>query len=195
MPMFRAGAVCVAVLMAGCVAFPTGPSLSALPGSGKNFDQFRGDDDSCRQYAYESIGGQTPATAQQNSAILSGVAGAAIGAALGGAIGGGHGAAVGAGVGAATGGIAGVSAGDYSARDAQHRYDNAYVQCMYARGHKVPVAGSYRPYYAPAPAYVPPPPPPPPAASAPPPPNRYGAPPPPPGSAPPPPPRGSAPSA
>lgn len=27
------------------------------------------------------------------------------------------------------------------AGDAQHRYDSAYVQCMYAAGHRVPISG------------------------------------------------------
>ena len=36
---------------------PTGPSVMALPGTGKNFDQFRADDASCRQFAYAQIGG------------------------------------------------------------------------------------------------------------------------------------------
>jgi len=62
------------------------------------------------------------------------------------------------------GSAAGAGAGDSSARSLQQRYDNAYVQCMYAKGHRVPVYGqfTYRPTtststHAP---YVPPPPPP-----------------------------------
>ena len=38
---------------------PAGPSMmaSASPGSGKNFDQFRNDDYSCRQFAHEQVSG------------------------------------------------------------------------------------------------------------------------------------------
>jgi hypothetical protein len=41
--------------------------------------------------------------------------------------------------------------------DQQRRYDFAYIQCMYAKGHRVPVPGQYTG----APASGPPPPPPP----------------------------------
>ncbi|HEY0338014.1 MAG TPA: hypothetical protein VGC70_11800, partial [Burkholderiales bacterium] len=95
----RLGALAALLILAGCVSVPTGPSTMALPGTGKPYDQFRYDEGTCRQYAYESIGGQTPAAAQQDSAVRSGVAGAVIGALIGGAVSGGHGAAVGAGVG------------------------------------------------------------------------------------------------
>ena len=32
---------------------------------------------------------------------------------------------------------------DASTYDAQRRYDFAYIQCMYSKGHKVPVSGGY----------------------------------------------------
>ena len=186
-----------ALALAGCVSVPTGPSMTVLPGTGKSFEQFRYDEGLCRQYAYDSIGGQTATTSQQNAAVSSAVIGTLIGAAAGAAIGG-HGgdAAVGAGVGLLGGSAIGSSTGNASAYEAQRRYDNAYVQCMYARGHRVPVAGGYnapqRQYY-PAQQYQqyssPPPPPPP---NAPPPAQRAPAystpPPPPPGNPPPPPP-------
>lgn len=165
----RLSLVSAALVLAGCTTVPTGPSTMALPGTGKQFDQFRFDDGTCRQYAYDAVGGQTAAYAQQDSGVRSTIAGAAIGALIGGAVSGGHGAAVGAGIGGATGAIAGVSAADYSGYDAQRRYDNAYTQCMYARGHKVAVdarfASQSRPAYYPPPApprysYGPPPPPP-----------------------------------
>jgi hypothetical protein len=61
-----------------------------------------------------------------------------------------------------------------SAGSFQSRYDRAFVQCMYAKGHKVPVGGRYsdhiespRPQAA-APRTPPPPPPGPPPAEAPP---------------------------
>ena len=129
----------------------------ALPGTGKPFDQFRFDDGACREYASDSIGGQTATAAQQDSAVRSVFAGAAIGALIGGAVGGGHGAAVGAGVGGATGGIAGVGASNVSGYEAQRRFDQAYQQCMYGKGHRVAVdarfAPSARPAYYPPPRY------------------------------------------
>ena len=175
-------------MLAGCVSVPTGPSTMALPGTGKGFEQFRFDDDTCRQFAYDSIGGQTAARAQEDSAVRSGVAGAVVGALIGGAVSGGHGAAVGAGVGGAAGGMAGIGAGEVSGYEAQRRYDNSYTQCMYAKGHRVAVSGGvggqgyapayyppppgtrYSYSYPPAPGYSYPPPPPPPGYYPPPPP-------------------------
>jgi hypothetical protein len=173
-------AAAVAVLaFAGCASVPTSPSTMALPGSTKGFDQFRFDDGACRQYAYGSIGGHTAARAQEDAGARSLVAGAVIGALIGGAVtGSGHGAAVGAGVGGAAGGIAGVGAGDYSAHEAQRRYDQAYTQCMYGKGHRVAVSGHFAPQRAyappPAPRYYGPPPPPPPGVAVPPPPPPPG---------------------
>lgn len=180
----------LALGLAGCVTLPTGPSRVALPGTGKQFDQFRADDASCRQYALESAGA-TPTQVQENSAVKSAVVGTVIGAAAGAAMGGsGHAAGVGAGVGLLMGAISGAAAGDQSGRLSQRQYDNGYTQCMYARGHRVAVPGGSnysRPTQAQAaPYYAPPAPsanqPPPPQVSTP----YYGAPP-PPGSAPPPP--------
>ena len=47
----------LAALLGACAYLPTGPSVMALPGTGKSFDQFRADDGSCRQYAFEQSGG------------------------------------------------------------------------------------------------------------------------------------------
>jgi hypothetical protein len=171
-----------ALALAGCTTVPTSPSTMALPGTGKPFDQFRYDDGACRQYAYEAIGGQTASAAQSDSAVRSTLAGAAIGAMIGAAVSGGHGAAVGAGVGGGAGAIAGVGASEVSGYEAQRRYDNAYTQCMYAKGHRVAVSDGR--YYRYSPAHYPPPPPPPRYSyryPPPPPPGYYPPPPPPPG--------------
>jgi hypothetical protein len=152
----------------------------ALPGTGKSFDLFRQDDGECRQYASDTIGGQTAAAAQTDSAVRSTLAGAAIGAMIGAAVDGGTGAAIGAGVGGGAGGLAGIGASEVSGYEAQRRYDNAYTQCMYGKGHRVAVSGAGR-YSRYAPAYYPP-------RYAYPPPPGYGYPPPPPGYYPPPPP-------
>jgi hypothetical protein len=161
-PISVAVAVVAAALFAGCTSIPTGPSTMALPGTGKPFDQFRADDGSCRQYAFEASGGTTGAKAQEESGVKSAVAGAAIGALIGAAVSGGHGAAIGAGVGGGAGAIAGVGAGETSSYEIQRRYDQAYTQCMYARGHRVAVNGRFAPstYGQSAPSsYSPPPPP------------------------------------
>ena len=149
--------------LAACVTVPTGPSVMALPGTGKNFDEFRLDDGACRLYA-EQAAGITPRQAADDSGIRSAAVGTVLGAVVGAAIDGRAGAAVGAGTGLLVGGLAGTAAADRSAYDAQRRYDFGYQQCMYAKGHRVPVSGRFAPsappaQYPPPPSYAPPPPP------------------------------------
>src|SRR5690348_1956930 len=188
----------VVLPLAACVSMPTGPSIMALPGNGRSFDEFRYDDYTCRQFALEQ-GGGTPRRAQVTSGVGSAAVGAGLGAAAGAALGGGQGAAIGAGTGMLAGGLAGANAAGTSGSITQERYDMGYIQCMYAKGHRVPVSGQvqYSPAGQTAPyTSVPPPPgggrqqglPPPPGGGRPqalPP----GVPPPPPGLPPPPPPR------
>jgi len=133
-----------ALLVAGgCVSVPSGPSMLVLPGTGKSFDQFRGDDFSCRQYASEQIGGRSAEQFASDSGVRSALVGTAIGAAAGAAFDGSSGAAVGAGTGLLFGSVAGTGAAQTSAYGTQRRYDFAYLQCMYATGHRVPVSGRY----------------------------------------------------
>src|SRR3954471_22799837 len=129
--------------LGACVSMPSGPSMLVLPGSGKNFDQFRADDYDCRGYASSQVGGNTPSQAAEDSGVRSAALGTAIGAVAGAAIGGQQGAAVGAGTGLLVGGVAGTSAGSVSAGSTQQRYDYGYQQCMYSHGHKVPVNGRF----------------------------------------------------
>jgi len=164
------------LLLAACTTIPTGPSVMAMPGTGKSFDQFRGDDADCRQYAYSQVGGATANDAAVDSGVKSAAVGTVVGALAGAALGGHQGAAVGAGVGLLAGSAAGANASQASGYSSQHRYDNAYVQCMYSKGDRVPVSG--RMMSGPERAYNPPP------APG----NTYAPPPPPPGYAPPPPP-------
>jgi len=152
---------CGALLLGACATVPSGPSIMVLPGTGKTFDQFRADDYDCRQFANIQVGGADANQAAADSAARSAVLGTAVGAAAGAAIGGRSGAAVGAGGGLLVGSAAGADAGDRSAYGLQRRYDYAFIQCMYAKGHKVPVSGRFT---SAAPAYIPPPPPPPPPA-------------------------------
>lgn len=160
------------VALAGCVTVPTGPTVAVMPGSQKPFEVFRADDAECRNYAYAQIGGPAGEQAAMNSAAATAIASTLIGAAAGAAIGSvsgnaGPGAAIGAGSGLLFGSAAGSSAGAGSYYYTQRNYDTAYVQCMYAKGNKVPERPQYGgapPYYAypapnayayPAPAYPP----------------------------------------
>jgi len=163
MKLLRFSPPLIGVLLLGaCVSMPKGPSVMVLPGTGKSFDQFRYDDVECRQFADVQIGGTSPSDAAADSAAKSAVVGTAIGAAAGAALGGRSGAAAGAGGGLLIGSAAGAGAGETSAYGLQRRYDYAYIQCMYAKGHKVPVSGRLTSSSQPGPSYVPPPPPPPP---------------------------------
>jgi len=178
--------VAVASLSA-CATVPTGPSVMVLPGDNKSFDQFRTDDAICRQFAYEQAGGVSGQQAAQNAAVSNAVVGTAIGAAAGAAIGAaagsaGAGAAIGAGTGLLFGSAVGSNYAAGSYYEAQRRYDNAYLQCMYAHGNQIPgyrrtvrstspppprnsTYPSSRSYQSPPPDYAPPPadyPPPPP---------------------------------
>ena len=200
----RASAALVGVaglLLTACATVPAGPSVMVLPGTGKSFEQFQGDDGACRQWALQQSGvasdaaNQSTATSAVVGTLLGAAAGAAIGAAAGNPA---LGAAAGAGFGLFAGGSSGVANAQSAYGTAQSRYDSAYVQCMYAHGNQVPVRGttragyraapvsSARPAYAlppgvpPPPAGTPPPPPAPSSSPAPPPPPPAGAPPPPP---------------
>ncbi|HMK14047.1 MAG TPA: hypothetical protein VK460_03425 [Burkholderiales bacterium] len=110
---------------------PTGPSVLVLPGTAKSLDQFRSDDFECRQFAQVQLGGATPT----QSASESGARSAAVGTAAG-------------------------TGAENRAYDLQRKYDYGYMQCMYAKGHKIPVPESFV-YSDPAtaPAYAVPPPP------------------------------------
>lgn len=174
------------VLLSGCVSMPSGPSVMVLPGTGKSFEQFRADDLDCRQYANYQLGGSTPSGSATQSAVTSAAIGTAIGAAAGAALGGHNDAAAGAAFGLLTGSMIGASNAGLSQYEVQRRYDNAFQQCMYARGHKVPVAGYAGGSSRSATQYAQPPPPPP--ADAPAPSSGASIPPPPPGTPPPPPP-------
>jgi hypothetical protein len=133
---------------------PTGPNVSVLPGSTKPWEVFRADDSECRNYAYSSIGGPYGEQAATNAAVGSAVAGTLIGAAAGLAFGGtGPAAAVGAGSGLLIGSAYGSGAYGANYYATQSRYDNAYVQCMYAKGNKVPVRAGYRDSQYSGPAY------------------------------------------
>jgi hypothetical protein len=127
------------LFLAACVSAPTGPSVMVLPGSGRSFDEFRVDENFCRRYALEQNGGASTRQSARESAVTSAAVGTAVGAVAGAAVGGQQGAAVGAGAGLVVGSVAGADAAQQSSWGTQRQYDNAYIQCMYAKGHRVPV--------------------------------------------------------
>jgi len=175
-PISKLTIAALPLLLGACASLPDGPSVMALPGTGQSFDQFRIDDANCQSYALGQVGGVSPQQASINASAGSAVVGTALGAGLGAVAGGGTGAAIGAGSGLVAGTIVGSGGASQSWYTTQQRYDMAYIQCMYAKGHRVPVSGQFSPQ-----TLTPPPLPP---SSAPP----AHIPPPPPGSPPPPPP-------
>ncbi|MSR13395.1 MAG: hypothetical protein EXR86_02305 [Gammaproteobacteria bacterium] len=146
-PVLRSIGFPAIALLVGCATTPSGPSVMSLPGTAANFDQFRTDDMDCQAYARHATGQVTSqhaaSTSGVNSAAVGTVVGAAAGALLGAASGNpGAGAAIGAGGGLIIGSAAGTDAYAVGGMATQDRYDNAYVQCMYANGHQVPVSSS-----------------------------------------------------
>ncbi len=111
----RLGSSSLAALLAlgACATVPTGPTVPALPGTGKSLEQFRDDDVVCQQYALAQLGGTSPGQAASGSGRSAAAA------------------------------KEGVEAGAAraSAYDMQRRYDFSYIQCMYVKGHRVPVLG------------------------------------------------------
>jgi phage tail tape-measure protein len=130
------------LVLGGCATMPTGPSVNVLPTPGKPFEQFMAEDSICRQWAERQVGTNAQETANQNTAtgaVVGTLIGAGAGAALGAAAGNpGAGAAIGGGSGLLLGTASGASYGQAYGSEAQRRYDNTYVQCMYAKGNQVP---------------------------------------------------------
>lgn len=150
-----------ALALSACTVMPTAPTVMVLPGTGKSFEQFRYDEANCRQYALGQVGGQTANQAAASSGVSSAVVGTVVGAVAGAALGGDHrGAATGAGAGLLMGSAIGAGNAQSSAYGSQRAYDNAFVQCMYANGHRVPVYGNMvtRPAVPGSYGYPPPPP-------------------------------------
>lgn len=131
------------LLLGACTTIPSGPSVMVLPGSGRTFDEFRADDFVCRQFASDQIGGTTANQAANDSGVATAAVGTVMGALIGAAINGRQGASVGAGAGLLMGSAEGANAARHTGYSTQRRYDNSYQQCMYSKGHKVPVAGRY----------------------------------------------------
>ena len=167
------------VSLFGCATMPPGPSVLVMPGNGKSFDAFQADDGVCRQWSQNQAGWNANQTVNENlagGAIAGGALGAAAGALIGAASGAaGPGAAIGAGAGLLGGAFLGATQAPGAGYEVQRRYDNAYLQCMFAKGNQIPgrvQTASRRAtppppppppgYYSAPPAYAPVPAPPPP---------------------------------
>ena len=137
------------LLLGGCATVPTGPSVMALPGSQKSFEVFRADDYDCRRYA-----GSLTMPASDDAGVRSAVVGTAVGALAGAAINGHRGAGVGAGTGLLVGSMVGSDEARAQSHGTQRDYDQAYIQCMYGRGHRVPVSAQFARSLPPAAAPV-----------------------------------------
>ncbi len=157
--MYGRSSILLSLLLLGltaCATVPAGPSVKVMPGPWKPFEVFQADDAACRQWAAQQAG-TSPSDAANQNLVTGGVLGTLAGAGLGAAIGAAYGnPGAGAAIGAASGLIGGTAVASGPAYEAGHaaqvRYDNAYVQCMYAKGNEVPGAPPRR-------AYPPPPPP------------------------------------
>ncbi|MCX7896343.1 MAG: hypothetical protein N2441_00505 [Rhodocyclaceae bacterium] len=161
-------AMALAMLLAACATTPVGPEVMALPGTGRTFEEFRADDQACRAYALQQIGGQARREDINQQAIGKAAVGATVGAVAGAAIGGRDSAGVGAGLGLIVGSATAAESAHAATRGSQRQYDQAYIQCMYAKGHRVPVSGVYTAQPEATTRVIPPPP----AGSPPPPPPR-----------------------
>ena len=121
--------------LAGCVTAPVGPHVAVMPAKGKTLEQFKADDQTCKAYAQAQIGDDLEKDSAMNTLMDMAIGGAA------GALGGqaiGHntkGTVAGAGIGMAAGLATGAYQANKASDDAQIRYDNAYQECMHAKGH------------------------------------------------------------
>jgi hypothetical protein len=133
------GVAGLGLFLAGCAQTPLGPTVQVMPGPGKSFETFTYEQAGCKQFAESAVAGQ--AQNANNRAIGAAALTTALGAGLGAAVGGGYGAGIGAASGAAGG--AGIGAGMSSGEQygIQQQYDNAFAQCMYAKGNMVPGYG------------------------------------------------------
>ena len=135
MKKFKSAILCTTLLVAACAETPMGPTVRALPPSGKPFDQFAQEQASCKAYADSQVQGQ--ADRANSTGLVVGVGGTVLGAGLGAALGGGRGAAIGAGAGAIGGTAVGASTSGHEQRSIQTQYNDAYVQCMTAKGNVI----------------------------------------------------------
>lgn len=144
--------VALTATLAGCAEPPLGPTVYAQPQTGKPFDVFAQENEVCKSYASGQVAGE--AERANNQGLAAAAVTTVLGAGLGAAIGGGRGAAIGAASGAVVGSSIGASESGHSNLSIQAQYNNAFSQCMTAKGNSVvnPVRVAY-PVYAPAVVY------------------------------------------
>lgn len=151
----------VAVALTGCAVMPpSGPSVVALPPSGKPLNVFQQEDYACRDYAFRSDDAGAPAHSNLpegvGSSAIGTVGGAAAGALLGAAAGNaGVGAAIGAGAGLLFGSAVGANNAQAGSASLQARYDAAYSQCMASKGNTISQPAVYTTVAPPPVAYAP----------------------------------------
>jgi hypothetical protein len=133
------GVTVLGLLLSGCAQTPLGPTVPVMPGPGKSFEAFQYDQASCKAFAEQSVAGQ--AQNANNRAVGAAALTTVLGAGLGAAIGGGRGAGIGAASGALGGTAIGAGSSSNEQMGIQQQYDNAYSQCMYAKGEMVPGYG------------------------------------------------------
>lgn len=169
-----------ALFLGACATTPMGPTVQVMPGANKPFQVFASEQASCKDYAVSQVKEQADSANQQ--AIGTALISTALGAGLGAAVGGGQGAGIGAAGGSVLGAGIGADRSNNAQLSIQQQYDNAYMQCMYAKGNQVPgMAAAVAPPPPPVPVAVPAPvstpkktnavPPPPPSDAPPPPPQ------------------------
>ena len=132
-------------LIGGCVTAPLGPTVQVMPAPGKPIEVFQQEVQECKKWAFDQMGGQEAVDNANQRAALKGVFGTLLGTAAGSVVGAGLGnAGAGAGIGAGAGMVGGAGAGAASSANStltfQQLYDNAFAQCMYAKGNQVPGA-------------------------------------------------------
>jgi hypothetical protein len=164
--MAAMAALSTVALLGGCATQPMGPSMPVMPAQGKSMDAFQQDENYCDQYASDRASGKVQQA--NNEQLQRGVVGGALGAGLGALAGNTEGALIGGGIGAILGSTSGAG---YDQARVQRVYDNAYGQCMTARGNDVAMMRRHPPRWR---GY-----PPPPSGDYPPPPGDYPPPPPP----------------
>lgn len=134
----RGIALSTVALLAACASTPMGPTAQVLPGRGKSYEAFQGDQAFCESQATNSVRGQSENA--NTTGLLYGLGATVLGAGLGAAVGGGYGAGIGAAGGAVAGGALGGSTSGNAQYGIQRRYDNNYVACMVAHGNVMPQA-------------------------------------------------------
>ena len=142
---FRILVICAVVLAlaSGCATAPLGPTVSVMPAPGKPFELFQQEEKECQEFAAKNMKAYVDKINGEavGKAVVGTVIGIGIAALLLGGRGGGFGRRV-VGTGAALGAAAGASQGAADSANSsatlQEMFDNAFMQCMYAKGNQVP---------------------------------------------------------